>query len=198
MASHNHDPHHAPAPQSIPLQDLSRPPDVQVYPQNGDQAYGRAGEVRTPPRVRNSIGTRLASRRRYSRLAESSPSPTERGLNRILRPFAAAPLTASHPPYHDNEEGDISPLDDRGGLQEALGFAGLAMSNEPEEVPGQRPLARRTSSDATGRWPRLSLDVSPHSTPARRASDEIQEDRLFGETDTIPLTSPNAGPSAGR
>ncbi|KAI9882279.1 MAG: hypothetical protein M1823_005974 [Watsoniomyces obsoletus] len=200
MASHDHDPHHAPTAQSIPLQDLSRPPDTQAHVQNGGQAYGSAGEVRTPPRVRNSIGARMASHRSYSRLAESSPSPTERrGLNRILQPFAAAPLsTTDHRAYHDDEEGEISPLDNRGGLQEALGFAGLTMGHEAAEVPFQRPLARRTSSDATGRWPRLSPEVSPHSTPAQRVSEEIQEDRLFVENDTIPLTNPNAGPSSGR
>ena len=198
MASHDDDP-----PPSIPLQNLARPSDLgRVDDDNNDDDERRpsfwVGEVHTPTRAHISRRGRLGSSRRYSRLAETSPGPTER-ISPSAQTYGGArsAVSPSSPPEEADEgeeEEDTSPLDHHGGLQEPLGFAGLILphhdldgsSGDPPTSTGP---SRPTRADVSCRpIPRSPTDVSPASTPARRASDDMANPSFLSETDTIPLT----------
>ncbi len=185
MAPRNEDVGHAPTPQSIPLRDLSRPPDSQDITEEGRLAGSEDRHVRPSTRSRTSIGGSLRASGRYSRLAEDSPSPAER----VRRPSQLHPLRipgTTHASGADEEDVNVSPLVNREGFQEALGFAGLTIQ---EEAPAPSDSILRTvGSDVFRPGARQLSQVSPCSTPARRASDEFQEAPRFLETDTVPLT----------
>ena len=186
MASRDEDFRDAPTPQSIPLQDLERPPDSQDVPEGrGPRDGNDDGYVPTSPRSRPSLSSPFRAGRRYSRLAEGSPSPTER-VRRPSQPY----LTLSTSNLRGDED-TVSPLENRAGLQEALGFAGLIVQPEERSRPPVEP--GLGSSDVFRRDVRQMSEISPYSTPARRASDQAQEPPFFGESDTIPLTDAPRG-----
>lgn len=117
-------------PQSIPLRDLTRPPD------SADLGDGVGRHTRG--RSLLSGGSRSAGGQnygpRYERLDESSPSPTERTSYRpqLSRLQIAPPSEEPH--------SSISPGGDFGDLQVAMGFAGLrvpdiSISRPPQEMP---------------------------------------------------------------
>lgn len=191
MASREQNIRNPQTPQSIPLQDLSRPPDSEDVTDYRRSSRTSIGEAQGTSRTRDSIGARMRFGGRYERLAESSPSPLER-FRLTDTPVVTGPSDALQPPYLDGSDGEASPLEDRSGFQEALGFAGLAFQGDNAPRPTLDP--RRTSSDVLPDGARYSAGVSPYATPARRPSDEFQAQTLFGETDTTPLTQQRLQP----
>src|SRR5947208_10761302 len=90
MAPHDHTPPNPSTPQSIPLQDLSRPPDAE----DGSRATHDGGRIlgRSPrfSNERRSILGRNSRGSRYERIAEGSPSRSED--LRSMRPGASSRL----------------------------------------------------------------------------------------------------------
>ena len=193
MASHQPDAHNnPPTPQSIPLQDLSRPPDSEDITDEGRLARRTTGTSR----ARGTISDRLGHGRRYERLAESSPSPRER-VPPPARPHLAPPSNSGQSPYPDGTDGDTSPLEDVGGFQQALGFAGLTIQGEDTLWSTLAPRRARPDSATLHDGPSDSPELSPYSTPARRASEEVPTHSVFGENDTTPLNDPQYLQPAG-
>lgn len=191
MASHEHDTHNHPTPQSIPLQDLARPPDSEAVTEGRRFSRGDSGGEHRSPRKRDSITTRLRHGGKYERLAEDPPSPTER--NDGLAQTTRTPETRQRT-YMERNDGDVSPSDIRGDSQSAFGFTGLSVQGETTSRP--KAGRRRTYSDTLNAGSRDSPQISPYSTPARRLSDEVLPQFLFTDADTTPLTRPQNTPRA--
>lgn len=187
MASHKHDVYNHPTPQSIPLQDLSRPPDSEDITQGRRFSREESGGEQRTPRKRDSITARLRYGGRYERLAETSPSPSER-IHESAGSQATRPPGARQSPHMKGDDGDVSPLDDHGGLENPLGFTGLTVQHETTSRP--KVGRRKTTSETLHPGSRDSPPISPCSTPARRLSDEVLPQFLFTDADTTPLTQP--------
>lgn len=108
-------------PQSIPLRDLSRPPDsADIGDGSHRHSRGRSllsGGSRPPSGDNYGV--------RYERLGNTSPSPTERNN---YRPGALRQLTTqglTRPAVEEEAETPVSPVGNPADFQSAMGFAGL-------------------------------------------------------------------------
>lgn len=132
------DPHHTRRPsnpQSIPLQDLTRPPDH-------DESPGALQHRRTlSDRGRNLLRTSIS--RQYVPIVEASPSPTRASDH--PRPHLDTSLPVQrHQSAHVSDDG-YSPIEDAGAFQAAIGFSAFpGMGFEGDTSP---PLATNASSD---------------------------------------------------
>ena len=181
MAPNESTPPKPSTPQSIPLQDLSRPPDAEdgLRPtQDGRRILGRSPRFSSERRSvlgRNSRGSR------YERLAEGSPSRSEDISS--LRPratsrFEPLPKTTS---YDDL----MSPLDDFHGFAAATGAVGLSLDRpQPPATPPQ-PIRAQPAIITT------PADVREGGT------EPLEGDNIFSPTDndTTPLTKQYLQPS---
>jgi len=170
---------------SIPLQDLSRPPEpanVHLEEPNHRRTLSDRGR-----RFFNRSGTG-----RHSALHHGSYKP-------LVDPTAAAKsgrpslswtptIRESDGTDHDIDEpeiGELSPLADRGGFQVAMGFAGLTV----DDNQAHREAFANTSLQASGRlrtW--LEHNDSDYSLPDVD-SEETQNDSPPIGSDTDPLTN---------
>ncbi|RMZ76386.1 hypothetical protein DV737_g4844, partial [Chaetothyriales sp. CBS 132003] len=152
-----------PAPPSIPLQDLSRPPDAgddeQDYEQDGGMLHPRHGRTRSLL----SRGSR-ASTSSYSRLDDDEPLSIRQRLTPIITSYTDRDSPSQHSPLDDVNDFPQLPV----GL--TLDFDASTVAPAPSTPPSG---ARR---------PTIVM------TPAND-SDEYR-DALFSppETDTTPLT----------
>lgn len=154
-------------PQSIALQDLSRPPDSQEHTnRSGRNSRGRSligGGSHT-----NSIYGRPGPK--YERLGDTSPSPTER---ESLRPQAA--YTSSNTGFME------SAIENPAAFQNAIGFSGLSIPS---------------GTSAGSAYTRSSLEAddvdsaSPYSNPYSNLREENETYFPSFETDRVPLTDP--------
>ncbi|KAI9722379.1 MAG: hypothetical protein M1812_001851 [Candelaria pacifica] len=187
MASNPYNPRNPSTPQSIPLQDLARPPDSHdITDEERRHSRGGLSRGRNLLRNRQSIGSRGAFIGRYEKLKEDSPSPTERNAGRPARNLAV-PENIYQSPYY--EEGPYSPLEDGAGFQDAMGFTGLSFQGETASQPGPE------DSPALPVTPRVVLEIegeatSQFSRPIRSITEDSQHYSPF-ETDTTPLTDTN-------
>ncbi|KAL9109369.1 MAG: hypothetical protein Q9227_005999 [Pyrenula ochraceoflavens] len=187
MASHDGTPPRSYTPQSIPLQDLSRPPD------NASPASNRRNRRRTS----SSGSIRLASSRhsllgrnslgkRYERIEESdgSQEASTRQNRQVSEPLRLIPYDARR---NDNPYGDIdetaSPLEDLGGF--AAAHVGLSFDNKPSQWD-------------SGAGSQVVYDEPPSASKGRRSDTaysrpqaphlESETDITNMENDTTPLT----------
>lgn len=170
-------------PQSIPLQDLSRPPDLRA----GDEEWRRirrqvSGRARALLGNRQSFHGRINTAGRYERVGEGSPpDANHRTLN---VPHITTPRDAHQPTtfYDDGELSPVNPSD----FQAALGVS----FGEPSP---SRPSDHPTSPVRGGRSPlgmiAEDVAVSPFSHPAEFSGHGV-EDGYFPpptEEDRTPL-----------
>jgi voltage-dependent calcium channel len=176
MASEDRSPPRFPTPQSIPLQDLSRPPDDDDDDNSQVSRSGGRSTVRSP---RMGVFGRTHGSR-YERLDEGSPSPPFRSEADRPRPTTSR-LQVS--PYVSNE-GAHSPVDDLPSFAAATSSLGLSFGpSEPSWLP---------SRSATKEPTRPTINVTSANdsyTQAERQPSFDAEDRLPpGDADTAPLT----------
>jgi voltage-dependent calcium channel len=161
-------------PQSIPLQDLSRPPDsedivgISAIAPGG---HGNTGGGRTLLRGRESLSGRGAFGR-YERVSTGSPTAT----HRMPGGPSGLPQIVTNSPYEDDDVHHLSP-GTRGGFQDAMGFAGLSFQGE-SAGQGLSPISP---------WP------SETPTPGMGGPSSGREEYEYFspvETDTTPLTDP--------
>ncbi|KAF2145335.1 uncharacterized protein K452DRAFT_294991 [Aplosporella prunicola CBS 121167] len=167
------------APQSIPLQDLSRPPDA-----NDDPAARGLQHRRTiSDRTRSLLGTRDSRNARYAPIAERDPDG---------RP---SPPQLSTQDYSDTAPNTVggassySPVGDAGAFQEAMGFAGLSFGNNSQSR--QRPTIT-TNTNLRSPPPPILLtpnDDDPYGDPyPRQSSEQSQSYFPVDDSDTARLT----------
>jgi hypothetical protein len=162
-------------PQSIPLRDLTRPPD------SVDLGDGQLRNSRG--RSLLSTGQRPTSGHndgpRYERLGDASPSPTERA---VRRSSAVPPLTMpgrQARTFHDDLDAPPSPVGNPADFQAAMGFAGLLV---PDISVSHAPRSETPSYDGA------DFDgLSPYGD-----ATEEQTSYFGSESDRVPLTDPNS------
>lgn len=188
--SSDRSPRGRPSRQSIPLQDLSRPPDGVI------QDDVRPRPLRVPStRSRQGLGSRHSFTGRhvntaYERVSEGSPPPGERSH---ALPHVTTPRNA-HQPY-DYDDGEVSPVN-AGDFATAMGSVGLSFepSFEAAVEPAIEPSAPSRSMQSR---PRSTLNVITETDamtnfpPATSSTiNEPEADQYFSpqETDQTPLT----------
>ena len=158
-------------PQSIPLRDLTRPPDtVDVEHRGQGNTRGRSllsGGSR--PSSSTSYGTR------YERLEDVSPSPTEREYLHTIMP----PPRIQEPIEEEHE----SPIENPAAFQAAMGFEGFA-GIEVGSSSTPRPITSGTMESDMGD-PDL---ISPYAHPFSDSNDTYFQ---HIDSDRIPLTDPS-------
>lgn len=188
MSSIRYDPRNPSTPQSIPLQDLSRPPDSQ------DIAAGERTLRRSRSLLENShllSGGRIAGRR-YERLTEDPPSPADRNA---LHPTShmTMPLAPEQTQYaYDDDELSPVAMEEHAAFQAAMGSVGLSFE-APERT------SRQTSSMSTppkAQTSHLGIitkgeGLSPFAHLRRAHTTESESYVSPTDTDTTPLTDVN-------
>ena len=173
MASKDRSPPKFPSPQSIPLQDLSRPPD-----DDDRQSPGSGGRtsLRSP---RTNVFERIQGAR-YERLQEGSPSPPSRSE-------AGNPQSATSrlqiSPYVSNQEAH-SPVDDLPTFAAATSSIGLSFgTREPPEFS-----SRSTDNEPIGPVINVTTANDSYLQAGRHPSLESEDQLPPGDADTVPLT----------
>lgn len=162
---------HSPDHRSIPLQNLSRGLDSDV---DDEESRGRSGHV-----ARRSLlaGGRV---RTYERVAEDSPSPTDRvGLH--ISPPSMARARTERNPYVSEDNG--SPIDDLGGFAQAMGSVGFDFDPATRRPPlsGSSSFARTEEGYMMGSFP-------GHGARDGRSDSDDFSSPVVPNEDTAPLT----------
>lgn len=160
-------------PQSIPLRDLARPPDIEEvdYRERGNTRGRSLVNGGSRPVGSISYGTR------YERLEDFSPSPTERiSLNTGVGPPPRIQETIDEEEYG-------SPIDNPAAFQAAMGFPGFAGLEMGESGTGRSAMPTAREFDLA------DTDLmSPYAHPYQDSSDTYFQ---HIESDRIPLTDPD-------
>lgn len=173
MADHNNNQRYRDesTPQSIPLQDLNRPPDTD----NPESPHRRT----LSDRGRSLLRGRDSRNARYAPLSESSP-PREAG-----RP---SPLHLSTQGLNNSGRGPasspISPVGDVGAFQNAIGFAGLSFEGDS---------SRRDQPSVVSPGNPRSPPVWLHPSDGTPYDSRISEDESTGY---FKSADPDAAPSS--
>ncbi|KAL9018285.1 MAG: hypothetical protein Q9185_004388 [Variospora sp. 1 TL-2023] len=121
MSSNGSSPRRHSRRQSIPLQDLSRPPDISTNDaEDRGQRRSVGGTARALLGHRQSFHGTVNTSSRYERVAEGSPTRHERSQSDV--PHVTTPRNA-HQPHYVHEDGDLSP-GTLGDFQAAMGGLG--------------------------------------------------------------------------
>lgn len=168
MASNEHQDTRNPStpPQSIPLQDLARPPDSSTP---GGRPRGRS---LVPGSTRRSSGQPLAQR--YERLKDASPDPSPTEGPYHPQPPVLPKLT-TQPEHMDYGANVDSPAE----FQSALGFAGLSRHDEPQATLLR---SETPSRDFDG--------VSPYAHPSVEGTENPSSYFPSDDFDRVRLTDP--------
>jgi hypothetical protein len=186
--------------QGIPLQTL-HPNGVQDPDDEPQRTqHRRTLSDRGRALFRSSRQTSPENQRRYAPIGEDSPSPPERQERMPLSPhlYVSSPSGERSRISHEEDEGPLSPVADRGAFQSAIGFAGLSFSSaaqprsDPYDDAEDMPLPTARSSRAT-------RDSLPRITTAPQIGDDMVSVTLddgpeffspgaADEEDTQPLT----------
>ncbi|KAI9710920.1 MAG: calcium channel protein [Bogoriella megaspora] len=177
-------------PQSIPLQTLNRPPDSPDGHGEDGQARPRSLTERGRNILRHSPS--LVNRgfeRRYAPIAEGSTSPTRRSGD-SWRAYTTRRRSQGQELHEEDDDVGHTPIDDLGGFQDAIGFAGLSFQGESDGQPGssrahERPWTPERTWTSTSRpyTPSSHQDVPP-------GLDDNQDPLSPDYADTTPLTEP--------
>lgn len=187
MASNNSSPRRHSRRRSIPLQDLSRPPDAAI---NDGEENGHirsvSGRARALLGNRQSFHGRVNTASRYERVAEGSPTRHERSRSDI--PHITTPRNTHRPP-DAYEDGEPSPVN-AGDFQAAVGSVGLSF--EPSPLAGP---SRSSTAFSPKRGSTLGIITESESAPMfpasmRSVASESEEHNYLSSTDNdrTPLT----------
>lgn len=186
MASNSSSPRRYSRRQSIPLQDLSRPPDISI---NDGQEFDRRGSVTGRARAllgnRRSFNGGINTSTRYERVDDGSPTRHERSHSAL--PHVTTPRNAHQSPY-PFEEGEVSPIHVRAFHEAAVG-----LSFEPSG-----PSRSSTSPPSNKRGSSLGVisesdRPGPSATLSRSMPSESEENYFSPpDNDRTPLTDPRS------
>ena len=179
MASDRSSPYNHSRRQSIPLQDLSRPPDQTAENLEGWQSDRRRSRTRTLLGNRQSFNGRVNTA--YEPLGDDSPPSQERGGAGV--PHVTTPRNAHQVPT-PFEDGDMSPINMQ-NFQAAMGSVGLSFDSPGPSRPAVG--GRRSTLNVITEHENMSASSLPlHNVP------EPEADGIFSpeDNDTTPLTDP--------
>ncbi|MCJ1401150.1 calcium channel protein [Xylographa trunciseda] len=187
MAADDFTPKNPSAPQSIPLQDLSRPPDptARNVGEIGDRfRQPISGRARALLGSRQGFSGRVNTSGRYERVLAGNPDEGS-SSSRLDVPHITTPRNA-HQPTSFYEDGELSPVD-VGEFQAAMGSVGLSIGPSPTAPPP--PLLTTTS--VTGRTHLGIVTETDAISPFTRPIESIEEDEDYfssADNDRSPLT----------
>ena len=181
MSSDRASPRHHLRRQSIPLRDLSRPPDSPDISDNGTGNRRSLGLGRKKSLLRNRqpFRGRVNTAGRYERVTEGSPDIADPNI-----PHITTPRSVHQPTSY--EDGEVSPVDP-GDFQAAMGSVGLSFENAG---PSRSPGPSTTSSARRGSTLNViteSDSTVPFAVPMTRVDSE-ETYMSPTENDTTPLT----------
>ena len=184
MSSNRYDPRKSSTPQSIPLQDLSRPPDSRDVA-DGERSRRRSRSLLEGSHLLSGGGT---SGQRYERLAEDSPGPGARHALQSTQSTTQYPTHGfAHSGYNDEALSPVA-VEDHAAFQAAMGSVGLSF-DAPEPT---RPMG---SSMTTPSASAHSLEIitegeglSPFGHHRRAHTTESESYFSPTDNDTTPLT----------
>lgn len=184
MSSTRYDPRKSSTPQSIPLQNLSRPPD------SGDIADGERSHRRSRSAVEGShlLSGGRTSGRRYERLPEDSPGPGERYALQATSSITQLPIPEfTHSAYDDETLSQVA-AGEHAAFQVAMGSVGLTF--DPPEPPRPRGSSMTTPSKAGGPLAIATEGDGLSPFGHRRRARTTESESYFSPTDndTTPLT----------
>lgn len=182
MASDRPPSRNQPRRQSIPLQDLSRPPD----PTLSDSRRGHTRSVSERAKAfinnRQSIGGRVGTA--YERVDEGSPPAHDR--SHLDLPHITTPRN-THQALYNYEDGEVSPVN-VGDFQAAMGSVGLSF----ESLGSSKRPAISGASSARASTLNIIAEgdgVAPFFHPDHHTPNENDNDNFFSPTDdSTPLT----------
>lgn len=168
--------------QSIPLQDLSRPPDISIS--DGEESGHRrsvSGRARALLGNRQSFHGRVNTSSRYERLSENSPTRHERSHSAL--PHVTTPRNAHQSPYA-YEDGEMSPVN-VGDFQAAMGGIVFEPTRPSRSSTGPPPSKRASTLGII-----TESESDPvFSNPMRQIVSETEENYMSPqENDRTPLT----------
>ncbi|MCJ1468760.1 calcium channel protein [Pseudocyphellaria aurata] len=180
MSSNRSSPRNYTRRQSIPLQDLSRPPDSPA------SDSGRLGPSRSiHERARSLLGTRHSfsgrSNTSYERVDNGSPTPRDRNL--LDLPPLPTPRSA-HQPAASYEDGEISPVNIN-NFQDAMGSVGLSFPSTPSVLGSASSVRTSTLDVITETEP-----ISPSSQHPPLDDENSEGFPLTDLNDSTPLKDP--------
>jgi hypothetical protein len=157
-------------PQSIPLQNLSRPPDLS----RGDGEWSRArsdsgGRAGTFLGSRNRLSGRR-SNGRYERVL-AGPSGANGDTDDELAPPHITTPRITHQPAPAFDDGELSPVN-VGDFQAAMGSVGLVFDNTPSRPS---PLPHSTSPSGSYLGPIMEDSTTPPTTHATNDTNEAED-----------------------
>lgn len=164
-------------PQSIPLRDLTRPPDSADIAE-GSRRHNRGRSLLSGSSRPTSGGNNGP---RYERLGDNSPSPTERDNYRpqIGPSLALQRVQDRHMKVEEEAGTPTSPVGNPAEFQSAMGFAGLLV---PDISVSHAP---RMHTPSYG-----SLDFEPYAVSPYGDGLDEHSSYFPSESDTMPLTDP--------
>ncbi len=183
MSSDRGSPHHHLRRQSIPLQDLSRPPDTP----NDDDGWGDERRSFIGRRRGSLLGNRqpfrgrVSTTGRYERVVEGSPERATPGIPHVTTPR----IVHQAAPYDDGEVSPVNP----GDFQTAMGSVGLSFDNTGPPV-SRSPAPSTLVSGRRGSTLNVITEsdtTTPFAIPITRTDTE---ENSFSptENDMTPLT----------
>ncbi len=188
MASDPSSPRYHARRQSIPLQDLSRPPD------SNTEDAGETGHTRgVGARTRSLLGNRHSFSGRlnttYERVDEGSPPAHDR--QRLDLPtHATTPRSAHHTPYY-YEDGEASPVN-KGDFAVAMGSVGLSFDSVSHSTSPRLGARSSITASTLGVISEAEDGISPFSRSVNHLSVDDQNESYFPPTDdSTPLTDIN-------
>lgn len=185
MASDHFNPRNPFTPQSIPLQDLSRPPDSgEASNDRNTNRRSISGRLR---RTRQSFSGRVNTPAQYKRVSEGSPTATDR--NTLDLPHVTTPRNAHRPPSI-YEDGEMSPINQY-AFQDAVSSVGLSFeaSAPPRPPISGATLGRGRSRSSLGIITEAGGgDLTPSTPPAMLLNDEGGGYFSPADNDRTPLT----------
>ena len=201
MASNSPSPRRHSRRQSIPLQDLSRPPDISI---NDGEEFGHrrsvSGRARALLGTRSSFHGRLNTSGTYERVAEGSPTRHERSHSAL--PHVTTPRNAHQSPY-TYDDGELSPVN-AGDFQAAMGSVGLSFEpagssrSSTAYSPNKRgsSLGVITESEAATMYPnpvRLVTSESEenYTSPADNDRTPLTDNRFLQPISGVPASMPS-------
>lgn len=182
MASDRSSSRNQPRRQSIPLQDLSRPPDLTINDNARGHSRSFSGRARELLSNRQSFGGR--GNTAYERVDEGSPPAGERNLLNL--PHVTTPRIVHQPPYN-YEDGEVSPVNAE-DFQVAMGSVGLSFGDSGVL---NRPAI---SGGSSKRGSTLDIiaereDVPSFFNPVQPLPNDNDNEAYFSPTDdSTPLT----------
>lgn len=182
MASNRSSPRNGPRRQSIPLQDLSRPPDSPA------SDSGRLGPSRSiHERARSLLGTRHSfsgrSNTSYERVDNGSPPARDRNL--LDLPRITTPRSA-HQPAASYEDGEISPVNGN-NFQAAVGSVGLSFNPSGPSTSSVLGSASSARTSTLG----IITETEPISPSSQHLPlDDDNSEGFFQTDDSTPLNDP--------